>query len=95
MRDGTRRRLLFREVNQAIRQIGQLAGDEKYPVFCECERADCGERMELLAATYEEILGQKGRFVVVPGHEPANSADAIFVALSGDSTAEPEALSAA
>lgn len=84
MRDGTRKRLLFREVNKAISQIGELAGDEKYPVFCECERSDCGERFEVPAADFEEILSDGGRFVILPGHEPPSPTNALFIAVDGD-----------
>jgi hypothetical protein len=96
MRDGTRRRLLFREVNKAISQIGRLTEDEKYPLFCECERSDCGERFELPAADFEEILSHGSRFVILPGHEPSSPTSAVFIAVDGSGVADSsEALPAA
>jgi hypothetical protein len=69
MRDGVKRRLLFREVNKAIREVSRRLDLATYQVFCECERADCGERIEVPASFYEHVLGEKGRFVVLPTHE--------------------------
>jgi hypothetical protein len=69
--NGVKKRLLLREVNERIREVNKgfasLTGS--YEVFCECMRADCLERVEVPAATYEEARHAERRFVVRAGHE--------------------------
>lgn len=71
MHNGVKKRLLLREVNERIREVNQgfAALTGSYEVFCECMRADCLERVEVPAATYEEARDGERRFVVRPGHE--------------------------
>jgi hypothetical protein len=93
MQDGARRRLLFREVNKAIRSVSVRNGLVDYHVFCECERAECGARIDVPASLYEDVLAGE-RFVVVPGHEEGASGGAAFIPL-GRSTESADAVSAA
>jgi hypothetical protein len=65
---------VFREVNEAIADIGSgfgLGGTDEDPieVVCECGRSDCFERIEVSGAAYEEIRSSGARFVLVSGHE--------------------------
>ena len=83
MWDGTKRRLLFREVNRAIREMSRELELPAYRLFCECERADCGARIETHASLYEEVLSEENRFVVVPGHEEGASEGAVFIPVAG------------
>jgi hypothetical protein len=76
MHDGAKRRLLFREVNKAIRNVSKQNALAEYQVFCECERAECGARIELPASAYEEVLAGE-TFIVVPGHEKGASGVAL------------------
>ena len=67
----TKRRTLFREVNEQIRRInsGFDAHASTYLVLCECENAECIERVEVPAAVYDEVRRSDERFVVLAGHE--------------------------
>jgi hypothetical protein len=69
--NGVKKRLLLREVNERIREVnkGFAALTGSYEVFCECARADCLERVEVPASTYEEARNGERCFVVRPGHE--------------------------
>jgi hypothetical protein len=97
MWDGTKRRLLFREVNKAIREMSRQLELPAYRLFCECERAECGARIETRASLYEEVLLEENRFVVVPGHEEGASEGAVFIPVAGpaDGAEAADALSAA
>jgi hypothetical protein len=59
-----------REVNRQIEEGAKLHEvTSTMPIHCECARRLCLEKLELDAATYEGILGERYRFVVAPGHE--------------------------
>jgi hypothetical protein len=66
-----KRRGLLREVNEQIRQAkGSFSADpETYILVCECERAECLQRIEVPAALYAEVRRDSDRFLVVEGHE--------------------------
>jgi hypothetical protein len=82
MHDGAKRRLLFREVNKAIRNVSKQNALAEYQVFCECERAECGARIDLPASAYEDVLAGE-TFIVVPGHEKGASGDVVLVPMLG------------
>lgn len=72
-RRAARNEELIRDVN---RQIGEGAKlheiSSPMPLHCECARETCLEKIDLDARTYEPILNERYRFIVVPGHdEPA------------------------
>lgn len=90
MQDGTKRRLLFRQVNKAIREMSRQVELTNYRVFCECERAECGTRIDVSDSVYEEVLSAESRFIVVPGHEEGASEDATFVPAVGSDTSVDE-----
>jgi hypothetical protein len=66
-----KRRALLREVNEQIRHTnGSLPGDPaSYILLCECERADCLQRLEVPADVYAAMRTDWDRFVVLAGHE--------------------------
>jgi hypothetical protein len=66
-----RKRTLFREVNERIRELSRRFGGapSNYEFFCECTRADCLLRVELPGAAFDEIVADEERFVVAEGHE--------------------------
>jgi hypothetical protein len=66
-----KRRALLREVNEQIRHSnGSPPGDPaSYILLCECERAECLQRLEVPADLYAEVRNDGGRFLVVAGHE--------------------------
>ena len=60
-----KRRVLLREVNSRIREVSDRFGTPEgfYRLMCECGRADCGERLEVPVADYEELRLEKEFFV--------------------------------
>ena len=61
---------IFRDVNERIEE-----GAEKHevvgmlPFHCECGDASCVETIEIAANRYAEIMRERYRFLVIPGHE--------------------------
>jgi hypothetical protein len=66
-----RKRTLFREVNERIRDLSRRFGGapSNYEFFCECTRPDCLLRVEIPSGVYDEIVAGGKRFVVAEGHE--------------------------
>lgn len=64
-------RVLFREVNERIRDINRtfgVAGDS-YDLLCECRRAECMQRVTVPIEVYDDVRAHAHQFVVVAGHE--------------------------
>jgi hypothetical protein len=64
----------FREVNEAITEVGWTFGlgeedGQPMEVMCECGRPHCFARIELSAAAYDAIRSDGAHFVLVAGHE--------------------------
>ena len=70
IRDGLRKRSLFREVNERIRDVGTSFGFEpsEYALLCECAAADCTERLPVPCSVYERVRLEEQRFLVASGH---------------------------
>jgi len=66
-----RKRALFREVNERIRDLSRRFGFAagSYEVFCECERADCLLRIEVTGDVFDEIVADGRRYLVAAEHE--------------------------
>jgi hypothetical protein len=65
-----RNQLLFREVNDRIREVrGKFDLPEPTDFMCECSREDCTETISLAAKEYEGVRSSPTMFVIVPGHE--------------------------
>lgn len=64
-----RNQVLFREVNERIREV--LDSPDGYPVdfMCECSRDDCTATIALDRDEYEAVRSNGSLFLVVPGHE--------------------------
>ncbi len=63
--------VIFREVNERLRELGEtfsLEG-ELAELVCECGEAGCAERIQMSLAAYERIRSDPTWFVIVPGHE--------------------------
>jgi hypothetical protein len=62
---------IFREINEQIEKVSQsVAPDDKTMAFlCECDRADCHEKLNVTRAEYEAVRAVPTRFIVLPGHE--------------------------
>jgi hypothetical protein len=61
---------VFRGVNERIEEgAEQHDVSGTLPFHCECGRASCLETIELSSGRYAEIIRERYRFVVLPGHE--------------------------
>jgi len=72
-RRAARNEELIREVNRQIEEGAKLHEvTSAMPLHCECAQEMCLEKIELDTRTYEPILEERYRFIVVPAHvEPA------------------------
>lgn len=61
---------IFRDINKRIEEGAEKHGvATTLPFHCECESAACLDTIELPPAEYERIVGERYRFVLIPGHE--------------------------
>jgi hypothetical protein len=63
--------VVFREVNERLRELGEsfsLVSDVAEFV-CECAKRSCTERVQLTLPEYEHVRSDPKWFVVIPGHE--------------------------
>jgi hypothetical protein len=56
----------FRELNERVEELHTSAAFTEY--FCECTRADCGERVSLTIVEYEEVRKVPTHFIIARGH---------------------------
>lgn len=63
--------VLFREVNERLRELGEglTTVTEEAEFVCECGNTACIEHVRMSLATYEEIRSDPKRFFVLKGHE--------------------------
>jgi hypothetical protein len=63
--------VLFREVNERLRELGESFSlvTEEAEFVCECANTTCLERVHMSLSAYEEIRSDPKRFFVVKGHE--------------------------
>jgi hypothetical protein len=65
-----RTQILFREVNDRIRDVNEKFGiPENADFVCECSREDCTDAVELDVNEYETIRSNPTLFVIAAGHE--------------------------
>jgi hypothetical protein len=66
-----RNEALFREVNERIEDVGTALTPEDVPMefLCECDDADCVEKVSATRAEYEAVRAVATQFVVLSGHE--------------------------
>jgi hypothetical protein len=66
-----RNEIVFREVNERLREIGEGFSlvSEFAEFVCECGDSACTERIQLALADYERVRSDPKWFVIVPGHE--------------------------
>lgn len=76
--------VLFRDVNERVREISEDAWNQSEPVefLCECVVTDCLERVTLPLAAYEDVRASPTHFFVLKGHERP---DIEFVVAAGES----------
>jgi hypothetical protein len=63
--------VIFRQVNEQIRNLNRKFGTEQdtMTVICECGHADCTERLEIGVREYERVRGDSRLYVITRGHE--------------------------
>lgn len=66
-----RKRALFREVNERIRDVSRRFGfaSGTYEFFCECTRPECLLRVEVTGEHYDEVVADSRRYLVAAEHE--------------------------
>jgi hypothetical protein len=65
--------ILFREVNERIRDVGaELEADEPTDFLCECGSESCTEPITLTLSEYEGVRQEATSFAIVPGHQVAD-----------------------
>jgi hypothetical protein len=68
-RRAARNEELIREVNEQIEEGAKLHEvSSSMPLHCECAEAMCLEKIEVAPQTYEPILQERYRFIVIPAH---------------------------
>lgn len=63
--------VLFREVNERLRELGEGFSlvSESAEFVCECGNGSCTERVPMTLTAYEEVRADPKRFFVIRGHE--------------------------
>jgi hypothetical protein len=71
LKQESRNQILFREVNERVREVVAplLTAGEEGEFLCECGDEACLETIRLDLEEYEAVRGSPHRFVMVPGHE--------------------------
>lgn len=62
--------VLFREVNERLRELGEGFSfvSEQADFVCECGDGSCTEQIQMSLAAYEEVRADPKRFFVIRGH---------------------------
>jgi hypothetical protein len=63
--------ILFREVNERIRELGDRFGlpvADTMDFLCECSRRSCAGSVALTLEEYEQVRSTDTHFFVLPGH---------------------------
>lgn len=58
----------FRFVNERIRELGSVRGDE-LTLVCECDDVGCTGVLRMGERDYEALRSAPGRYAVLPGHD--------------------------
>jgi hypothetical protein len=63
--------VLFREVNERLRELGEGFSmlTEQADFVCECANTSCTEQLRMPLSRYEEIRSDPKHFFVLKGHE--------------------------
>ena len=66
-----RNEVVFREVNERLRELGEGFSlvAEVSDFVCECGDASCTDKIQLTLGEYEDVRSDPKWFVIVPGHE--------------------------
>jgi hypothetical protein len=63
--------VVFREVNERLRELGESFSmvSQVGEFVCECANTSCTERIQLTLPEYEHVRSDPKWFVIYPGHE--------------------------
>jgi hypothetical protein len=63
--------IIFREVNERLRELGESFSfvSEIAEFVCECANTSCTERIQMQLPEYEQIRSNPRWFLIIPGHE--------------------------
>jgi hypothetical protein len=64
-----RNEVLFREVNERVREVRPEEPEAETGFLCECGEELCTETVYLSVAEYENVRSDPTQFIVRPGHE--------------------------
>jgi hypothetical protein len=66
-----RNEVVFREVNERLRELGEGFSlvSEQAEFVCECADTSCTERVQMPLTDYEHVRSKATWFLLVPGHE--------------------------
>jgi hypothetical protein len=66
-----RNEVVFREVNERLRELGESFSmvAEVADFVCECGNSTCTERVQMTLSEYEQVRSDAKRFFVMKGHE--------------------------
>jgi alpha-D-ribose 1-methylphosphonate 5-triphosphate diphosphatase PhnM len=66
-----RNEAIFREVNEQIEAVSKSVApdDQTMEFLCECDRADCHEKLKVTRAEYESVRAVPTHFIVLTGHD--------------------------
>lgn len=59
---------VFREVNEAIARTAERYEERDAEFICECGNPECGERVHVTLAEYEQVRSDGARFIVADDH---------------------------
>lgn len=60
---------LFREVNEAVRDVSVQLDASDFEIVCECGALGCSDRIQLTPEAYAALRSDARHFAVVPGHQ--------------------------
>ena len=63
--------IVFREVNERLRELGEGFSlvSERAEFVCECASTTCTERIQMPLSEYERVRSDPKWFLIVPGHD--------------------------
>jgi hypothetical protein len=65
-----RNEALFRDINERVREVAALHGDDDhvYEFYCECSNVDCTFQLRATLVEYEGVRTHGDRFMIAPDH---------------------------
>ena len=63
--------IVFREVNERLRELGESFSlvSELAEFVCECADVSCTDRIQMALSDYEHVRSDPKWFVIIPGHD--------------------------